>query len=229
MSGVEETLRAQMLAVVKEVQRVQASVAGLANTAATAKATAEAAQAATTRLAEELVALVRDSELGGQVDGGDVQRPVPGLSWLTVSDPDEADRLMRGFVDWLATVYCRWQSTPLPDCWAWHPPVVAELLALRDAWYSAVDRETGSAARQMDWVDRYRPGVARRIGKEMAGCSLSKHTPDRPEAYRPPRVHGAELVDALAAWWWQTGGRETAPGPSPAMLAESKARATEVE
>lgn len=227
----DETLRAQMRAVITEVQRVQAKVSELATTASAAKTTADAAQAATTRLAEELVALVRDAELRGQDDDADqdaeVKKVVPGLSWLTVADPGDAQTLMRGLADWLANVYCRWQSQPLPDCWAWHPAAVAELLALRDAWNEATNPANFSAGKAMDWIDRYRPGVARRIAKELDGCSLKKHTPEQPTAYRPPQVHGADMLDQLTEWWWRTGGRETAPGPTPEMVAASRARSTE--
>ncbi|MGC4891099.1 hypothetical protein [Micromonospora sp. DT227] len=225
MTASDDTVKTQMRAVVTEVQRVHARVSELAGVAGSAKETAEAAQAAVTRLAEELVNLARDMEqAGGDLDG-EVEKVVPGLSWLTVSDPDDARKLMRGFPDWLANVYCRWQEKPLPDCWAWHPAVVAELLALRDAWNDAVNPAAFSAARAMDWVDRYRPATARRIAKELTNCSLTAHTADKPTAYRPPQVHGADMLDQLTDWWWQTGGRETAPGPDPAMLAAVKARA----
>lgn len=233
MTTNDETLKVQLNAVVRELQRVQAKLSEVASTARAAKGTAEAAERATTRLAEELVVLVRDTELRGQapVGGEDqddaVEKVVPGLSWLTISDPDDARKLMRGLGEWLANVYCRWQATPLPDCWAWHPAVVAELLALRDVWNEAASPGGWSASRAMDWVDRYRPGVARRIAKEIGSCSLASHTPDKPTAYRPPRVHGADMLDQLTEWWWQTGGRETAPGPSPAMLAEARARAAD--
>ncbi|WP_431881590.1 hypothetical protein [Micromonospora chalcea] len=235
MSATDETLRTQLTAVVRELQRVQAKVAEVGRaanaaneTAGAAKQAAEAAQLATTKLAEELVAVVRDAELRDEDEqAAEAEKVVPGLSWLTVADPDDAHRLMRGFSDWLANVYCRWQEKPLPDCWAWHPAAVAELLALRDAWNEATNPANFSAGKAMDWIDRYRPGVARRIAKELDGCSLAKHTPDQPTAYRPPRVEGAELLGQLVEWWWQTGGRETAPGPTTEMLAASKARSTE--
>jgi len=224
--------KTQLRVLTREVQRLTARVDGVVTLSNDAKDTADAAIRAAGRLAEELVDAVREvhSPADEQDDSGKAaEKVVPGLSWLTVASADDAARLMKGLPEWLATVYCQWATAPLADCWAWHPSVVAELLALRDAWNAAVDPAGFSAARQMDWVDRYRPGVARRVDRELKGCSLSQHTPDQRTAYRPPRVEGAEMLPELADWWVQTGGRSTAPGPSANMLAASRARTVEDE
>jgi len=216
----------QLRVLVKEVQRVKAQLSEIRGVAGIAKETAEQAVRATKQLAEELVDLARGGVVPGP-DGDDdeAEKVVPALTWLTVSDPEEAAKLMKGFADWLANVYGRWQHKPLPDCWAWHPQVVAELLALRQVWDVATDRKNGSPFAQMDWVDRYRPGTVRRINAEIGDCSLDRHTADKVTAFRPPRVHGADMIDALTAWWWRTGGREIAPAPSAGMLADAEARA----
>lgn len=230
MTATDQTIRTQLVALTRELQRAQQKVSEVAQTATAAKDDAASANRGVSRLAEELVKLVRDAEQAGGPDGDDeeqVKKAPPGLTWLTVTNPDDAYDQIDGLADWLGTVYSRWQDKQLPDCWAWHPAVVAELLALRDAWHAAISPEGGSSSKQMDWVDRYRPGTARRIERETKDCSLDQHTHDKPTAYRPPRVDGADMLAELTEWWVNSGGRSAAPAPTPDMLAAARARQVE--
>ncbi|MFF0469315.1 hypothetical protein ACFYPX_18025 [Micromonospora zamorensis] len=231
MTTEAEQIKTQLRVLTREVQRLTDRLDGVVTLSNDAKDTADAALRAAGQLAEELVDAVRADPPAAehQDDDSEVEKVVPALSWLTITDADDAAQLMKGLPEWLATVYCRWVSAPLADCWAWHPAVVTELLALRDAWNAALDPASFSAAKQMDWVDRYRPGAARRIKQELKECALSAHTPDQRTAYRPPRVEGAEMLPELTDWWVRTGGQSTAPAPTASMLATSRARMVEDE
>ncbi|WP_328382890.1 hypothetical protein OHQ88_10460 [Micromonospora zamorensis] len=230
MTTEAEQTKTQLRVLAREVQRLTDRLGEVVTLSNDAKDTADAALRAAGQLAEELVDAVRaDPAADEDQDDSEVEKVVPALSWLTIADAADAAQLMKGLPEWLATVYCRWTKHPLGDCWAWHPAVVVELLALRDAWNAAADPARFSAAQQMDWIDRYRPGVASRISGELSGCSLKKHTPDQRTAYRPPHVAGAEMLTELTDWWVRTGGRSTAPGPTADMLAASRARTAEDE
>lgn len=151
----------------------------------------------------------------------------PGIvSWLTLDDPAAAGDILADLADWLRTVYVRYPGSRLADCWAWHPSVVAELLAVRDMWTAAYEGERASARAVMDWHDRDRPGTARRVGDELGGCSLERHTAGGPMEYRPARLDGTDLLGDLADWWADSHGATAAPPPTPAMLAEARARLT---
>jgi hypothetical protein len=57
-------------------------------------------------------------------------RSCPGLN--LPDELDTAQQLLAGLVDWMARIYLRYPDAAagLPDCWAWHPDVVEELLWL---------------------------------------------------------------------------------------------------
>src|SRR3954449_12026069 len=57
----------------------------------------------------------------------------PCPSWLLLpTDADLARQVLDELVGWLAMVYLRYPdgADHLPECWAWHPDVVEELLWL---------------------------------------------------------------------------------------------------
>src|SRR3954451_23117735 len=61
----------------------------------------------------------------------------PSPSWLLLpGDPDLARQVLDELVGWLGIVYLRYPdgADHLPECWAWHPDVVEELLWLMHAW-----------------------------------------------------------------------------------------------
>ncbi|WP_052345034.1 hypothetical protein [Thermocrispum municipale] len=132
-------------------------------------------------------------------------------SWLQA--PKDAEHV-RGVLDelvaWMDAIFLRYAdaAAALPDCWAWHPDVIEELLWLMEAWLVAYQGEAASAALVGDWHDRYRPGVVRRIKASAGNCSLENHTPPRAATTVPL----ADSVDPIVAWW--AGDRE-APAPEP--------------
>ena len=77
----------------------------------------------------------RDARRDGAVDpdGGE---PVAVPEWMTVTDPALAVRWLSELAGWVTRVWSRYQE--LPECWPWHPSVVAELLACRRCWLAAV-------------------------------------------------------------------------------------------
>lgn len=96
----------------------------------------------------------------------------------------------------------------LPDCWAWHPDVIEELLWLMQAWSAAYFDQGGGVLRVADWHDRYRPGVVKRLKATAASCSLENHTPPQPA----PTVPLAAATEPIAAWW---ANDRTDPAPEP--------------
>lgn len=146
--------------------------------------------------------------------------PGPGVvrSWLALDedDPDLAGRLLAELSGWLETVFLRFPdgAAVLPDCWAWHPDVVEELLWLMQAWSAAYFDDKGGVLRVADWHDRYRPGVVRRLKATAAACSLENHSP--PPAR--PTVPLPEAVGPIATWWGRDRD-EPAPEPTEAQFA----------
>lgn len=152
--------------------------------------------------------------------GGSAGERVP---WLAADDIDAARRDVADLIGWLRDVYLHYDDATLPDCWLWHPGIVAELMALRDVWAAAHYGDQASPQRVMDWHDGYRPRTVRRVRELLTGCSLDRHAPGGDREYRPTRVPGVDMSGELVAWWVQTHGSSAAPSPSAALLAESRA------
>jgi hypothetical protein len=151
------------------------------------------------------------------------------ISWLDLPDqPDIAEQVLTGLVDWMARIYLRYPDATagLPDCWAWHPDLIEELLWLQHAWLAAYHDEHAPITAAADWHDRYRPGVVRRITTTAGRCSLENH---QPHADRPS-LGGAgggplatDVVGPIAAWW-ATDRASPGPIPTPDQLATATAR-----
>lgn len=154
----------------------------------------------------------------------DRQRPGPLPSWLCLGPPggpdggprdlltpEQATARVHDLAAWLADVYLRWPDGRLPSCWAWHPWVLEELWALRMAHHEAY--ATGVAARVVEWHDRARPGVARRINEHLRTCDLTRHEGAHDQTR--PAAPLAEHLTAVADAWL----RGSAPVLTPAMRA----------
>jgi hypothetical protein len=146
------------------------------------------------------------------------RQAAPCPSWLLLpADPDLATRVLDDLTGWLAVIYLRYPdgADHLPECWAWHPDVVEELLWLMHAWAGAYQGSQASVAAVGDWHDRQRPGVVRRIKVAAGTCSYENHTTRAGWDRRPsaaPTVPGVDTVASIAAWW---GARREEPAPEP--------------
>ncbi|WP_051342553.1 hypothetical protein [Pseudonocardia spinosispora] len=124
------------------------------------------------------------------------------VSWLTITDPDEATTVLEQLRVWLEQVYLRYPKAELPDCWAWHPDVVEELWWLRNTWCEAYSGDEPSWQKVGDWHERYRPGALARITTATGTCGLDVHartpteTTDRALHRRLPR--GRDRLDLTA-------------------------------
>lgn len=157
-------------------------------------------------------------------DGAESEDDEPDPPWLLVDDQEQAVEMLAALVEWLGAVYVRYPNgSRLPACWAWHPSVVAELIALRIAWLDAFTGQP-NGARMVDWHDRHRPGVVQRIAEEIGACSLTAHAAGGPLDFRPPYVPATEQAMELAAWWATSHGSTAAPAPTPSVIAEVDAR-----
>jgi hypothetical protein len=93
----------------------------------------------------------------------------------------------------------------LPDCWALHPPVVAELSWLRTAYVQAhLSRSPPQLS--ADWHTRWRPAVLTRIRELIKPdeCSPGKHAPRRGTPIDLAAQNGALPRTQLAeptCWW----------------------------
>lgn len=216
-------LDAAVVQLSRDVVSLHGDVRGLREVVEQATERANGAQAASTRLAE-VVTQLRDG--GGDAaeeaeSGGDQDWPT---SWWMVTDPDVAYAMLDALRAWLDLVWVQYDRAPMTACWPWHPAVVAELWSLRDAWYTAHEGPKASAVGRMDWYDRWRPGVERRLKGELSQCSLEKHQPQSsPSLWTPlPAGTAADAFEGIAAWWSATHGAQSPPQPSPDMVAAER-------
>ena len=155
--------------------------------------------------------------------------PATGVvSWLDLPDDlATAQQVLGGLVDWMARVYLRYPDAAagLPDCWAWHPDVVEELLWLWQAWLAAYHDQNAPVTTAADWHDRYRPNAVRRITAAAGRCSLDNHQPrpDRPPLGQALGVPLAEATESIARWW-VSDRNNPGPLPTPEQLADAADR-----
>ncbi|GAA4536641.1 hypothetical protein [Pseudonocardia xishanensis] len=143
----------------------------------------------------------------------------PAPSWLLAPDsPEDTAAILDDLAAWMGAIYLRYPdgAAVLPDCWAWHPDVVEELVWLMHAWSAAYQGPAASVALAGDWHDRQRPGVVRRIRQNVGSCSVERH---QTRAGRPPLTTTVPTVPALGqlgelAAWWATARDSTPPEPA---------------
>ena len=196
------------------------AVAGLARELEALRRTIDKLPALAVRV-EDLAAVVAD--LAVAVDQLTVTPAVaPPACWLDLpADETEAFALLSKLTEWLGGIYLAYADAVLPDCWAWHPDVIEELLWLSQAWQAAYAGPRAAIALVADWHDRMRPGVTRRIKQTAGACSIENHT----QPTGPPAVPDGGAVEAIAAWW-ATHRTQPPPAPTPEQLAAAAARPT---
>jgi hypothetical protein len=198
-----------------QVDRLDQQLTGLAGL----RADVDAHTSAITRLAETLGRSAK-SRPGDQADAAAGGEASGVREWMTVTDPAAAVKWLDELAVWIRRVWTRYQR--LAVCWVWHPVVVAELLAVQASWTAATG-EDASADGLSAWHDRWQPGAATRVGRQLAGCERSDglHL-DGATKYRPDPA----VLDEVAAWWATTHGADPdqpSPGLTPTTTTSSGA------
>ena len=131
----------------------------------------------------------------------------PPVDWASLSEEQAAEQ-WPVLARWIAEILVpRYQATrnELPDCWALHPPVVAELSWLRTAYVQAyLTRSPPQLA--ADWHTRWRPAVMTRIQELIKPdqCSPGRHAPQRGTPFDMGLSNGVLPRTQLAeppCWW----------------------------
>ena len=174
---------------------------------------------------------------------------------VLLTERKERDKTKNAPVDWAALteeqaavqwpILARWVGEvlvpryeltrdELPDCWALHPPVVAELSWLRTAYVQAYLTRSPPQL-SADWHTRWRPAVLTRIRELIKPdeCAPGKHAPRRGtpvEAWRrrtgrcrvrswPSRSAGGRSTTVPSTSTWRCAGpappRASSTGPRP--------------
>jgi hypothetical protein len=199
-----------------------AAVAGLAREVETLRKAVRAAGELHTRV-DELARLVAALSEQVATQHGPSARPA-APSWLDLpTDLGAARDLLAELTGWLATVYLRYPdaAAAFPECWAWHPEVIEELLWCRQAWHAAYRHDTATATAAGDWHDRQRPGVVRRIKTYAGTCSLEAHQPHNGRSTSTTPVLLRDALEPIAAWW-ATHRSQPAPEPTDEQLTDAR-------
>lgn len=122
---------------------------------------------------------------------------VAAQSWLLVDDAEDARGMLADLLAWLDSVYLRYPGAALRECWAYHPAVVEELLALKGAHGEALGG-LGWGTRSVQWHNMYRPAVVARIHSMIGTCDLSRHVSP---GQSPLTAPGAAHLDPIAEHW----------------------------
>lgn len=125
--------------------------------------------------------------------------------WLTEDDAELAVDRLDLLARWLREVWVHYPghegTRPLPPCWARHPWAVEELWTARGAYREATGAK-GSYARLSDWLDRTRPGVARRLADRLGTCDVHRHaTSDGRTSEDPDLSVTTDDLSNLAYTW----------------------------
>lgn len=163
----------------------------------------EAAKAAMRAFREPLPAEVAAAALDQDED-----QLGPCPDWFTIEDPDAAGDLLAGLTEWTGAVWSAYGPS-LRRCWTLHPAAVAELLG---AWWAHQAALQGPPAGLADWHERHRPGVEKRVGGYLGGCTDTAHTTEHRGGIAPGVLTGPLDPAAIGAWWARTRGAEALPG-----------------
>ena len=187
-----------------QVDRIRLEVAALATAGAVVRTDVESHTRTLTDLSD-LLRRVTTADSGTADDDEPETRP----EWMTVTDPGAAVNWLTGLSIWVRDVYA--QYAPIPGCWPWHPPAVAELLACHAPWAAAVAAEAAPDT-IANWHDRWRPGTQHRLDDMLAGCQRA----------RGLHVEGAArydydpaYLDEYAAHW--AGSHDPAGNAAPGL------------
>lgn len=140
---------------------------------------------------------------------------VAAQSWLLVDNADNARGMLADLLPWLDAVYLRYPGAALQECWAYHPEVVEELLALKGA-HGEAQGGLGWGTRMVTWHNMYRPQVVARIQATIGTCDLSKHVSG---GQTPLAAPGAAHLDAIAEHWVTNG---VPPAPTEQELQQAR-------
>jgi len=98
---------------------------------------------------------------------------VPVWCWATM-DADTAAEAWAALWSWVGEVlqvrYPQSRAVLMP-CWYQHPEVVEELTALMAAWCKAFDLPDSAPPAAIEWLDRWLPGVLRRVPEYLRRCT----------------------------------------------------------
>jgi hypothetical protein len=145
-------------------------------------------------------------------------RPPSVISWLELPKDAEpnADPMLQDLARWLFDVYQWWPDTELTGCWLWHPAVVEELLSLRYFHAAAYHGEDATAGKAMEFLERWRPGVVKRVNAMLQHCWLDEVRHRDPTSGRV--VPLAAHVSLVAGAWRD---RREPPVPTAEALADA--------
>ena len=94
----------------------------------------------------------------------------------------ERHRLLGDLGRWVAWLTGRYRlSDVIPDCWAAHPALIEELLALRLAWCDAYQRPDASTAAPLAWHESFARTRDRIREWNRWGCAAGIHRPEPPD------------------------------------------------
>lgn len=152
------------------------------------------------------VAQLREQGGGG---ADEAQRPC----WLEFPpDPHESVAALSDLAGWLGRVYRRYPGGDLPTCWAWHPWVIEELLALRAA-HAAAYAPQAKPGLAVDWHAHQRPETAERIRHGLGTHSLDQH-----DATVGLPVPLADAIHRIGPAWALRGVNDPQPTPTRVEL-----------
>ena len=106
-------------------------------------------------------------------DDGDGQEEVEGQpDWFTVTDPGVAQAILGTLTTWVQDVTTHYGLTLPSVCWALHPDVVADLLALHSERAGAY---TGPRPTPVsEWLTRWLPATTERIHTALRACASER-------------------------------------------------------